>query len=167
VKHQTAALFRARSIIALALIAWCAGAGCMIVSYARIAASNSTAASDSMDHAMSGGLISMAAHACCKARHQSAKASHSQASPAASQSEALSLFTIPAPDQSGVMSCCPLTSGTIVVASRSQSNDPATVLQHAHSSSLLLFKSDPAPLQAPQHLTDRAGSYLLDCAFLI
>jgi hypothetical protein len=55
----------------------------------------------------------------------------------------------------------------MVVSSRSQSNDRATVMEPAASASLLSIKSDPAPLAVPLHLPNRAHSYLLDCAFLI
>jgi hypothetical protein len=74
---------------------------------------------------------------------------------------------MPSTPQSGVMNCCPLTSGSIVVTSRPQSNDNATVLQHSDSSSQLLSESRPLPVAVPLRLPNRAHSYLLDCAFLI
>ena len=151
-----------RSAIALVLMLWCAGAGCMLVSYARAATNDSTSTAGQMDHAM--GSMSMDAHACCKARHRS----QSLRSSAANAQNELNLVTLPStPTQSGVMSCCPLMSGSIVVASRSQSNDRATILQQADSSSMLLIKSSPSPLAIPLRLPNRAGSYLLDCTFLI
>jgi hypothetical protein len=66
-----------------------------------------------------------------------------------------------------VMSCCPLTSGSMVVTSRSQSNDNATVLQQSDSSSQLFAESRPSPVAVPLRLPNQAQSYLLDCAFLI
>ena len=161
-------ILRWRSLMAVALIFWCAGAGCMIVSYARAAAIDSVSTSDGMDHAM-GDTSSMGGHACCKARHRFANRARTQLTSTAKSSYAeQSLLTIPSvPTRSGAMNCCPLTSGSMVVASRMQSNDRATVSNEASSSSLLLINSNPAPLAFPQRLPDRAHSYLLDCAFLI
>jgi hypothetical protein len=155
-----------RSAIALALMLWCAGAGCMFVSYARAATNDPSSAAGQMDHAM--GSMSMDAHACCKAKHRRASlTAQPGSSTESSQFAESSLLTVPStPTQSDVMSCCPLTSGSIVLASRSQSNDRATVAQQPDSSSMLLIKSSPSPLAIPLRLPNRAA-YLLDCAFLI
>ena len=156
-----------RSLMALLLMFWCAGAACMMVSYARAAANNGD---DSvlMAHAM-GSAMSMDAHACCKAAHRSAKTHRRRfESPQSPESAQLNLLAVPStPTQSGVMNCCPLTSGSIIAPSGSQSNERATVLQQPHSSPLLLISSDPLPLSIPLRLPNRAHSYLLDCAFLI
>src|SRR5260221_11135938 len=61
-----------QSVIAITLIVWCAGAGCMLVSYARTSMAESAGPSDSVDHMMAGMSSSMDAHACCKAKHRSA-----------------------------------------------------------------------------------------------
>ena len=161
--------FNFRSIIAVSLMFWCAGAGCMLVSYARASMIDSADSSASAAGMMVEASSSMDAHACCKARHRSANRTGEQLGSRANSTYAeQSLFTIPAaPTQSGVMNCCPLTSGSIVVASRSQSNDRAPVSLNANSSSLLLTNSDPPPLAVPLRLPNRAHSYLLDCAFLI
>lgn len=162
-------VFRIRSMMALALIFWCAGAGCMLVSYAQASMTDVADSPHSADQMMTGVSSSMGAHACCQAKHRSASGNQTQ--PASSASSAYAeqiLLTIPtAPTQSGAMSCCPLTSGSIVVASRSQSNDRETVSEATSSSSLLVISSDPPPLSVPLRLPDRAHSYLLDCAFLI
>ena len=158
-------LIALRSVLAFALMFWCAGTGCMIVSYARAAATDSSVATGALDHAMSGSM-SMDAHACCKAKRPSKKA-HALVSSDNSSPE-LSLFTLPSlPSPSGVMNCCPLTTGSIVATSRSQSHDDATALEQTDSSSLSLVTSHPAPLAIPLRLPNRAHSYLLDCAFLI
>jgi hypothetical protein len=151
-----------RSLLALGLMFWCAGAACMMVSYARVAA-NEAGESVLMAHTM--GSMPMDAHACCKARHQSAKR-RLESKP--SESAQLELLTMPStPTPSGVMNCCPLTSGSIVAVSRSQSHDRSTLLHQSRSSTLLSVISDSSPLSVPLRLPNRSHSYLLDCAFLI
>lgn len=156
-----------RSAVALALMLWCAGTGCMMVSYAR-AASNDGGESALWGHGMAGSM-SADAHACCKAKHGVAKAHHQRTeSKPSDRSAELNLMTLPStPTQPGAMNCCPLTSGSMVVASRSQSNDRSIVSPQTLSSSWLLVTSDPSPLAIPLRLPNRAHSYLLDCAFLI
>ena len=162
-------LFSLRSLLALGLMFWCAGAGCMMVSYARAAVvTDSLMVADIMDAGM-GASKSMDSHACCKARHRGLKpAGHRSAPTAKLDFDGRQLLTTPStPPQSGAMNCCPLTSGSIVVTSRSQSNDNATVLQQTDSSSQVLIESSPSPVAVPLRLPNRAHSYLLDCAFLI
>jgi len=155
-----------RSLLAFALMFWCAGTGCMIVSYARVAASDLSVAVSASDSAMAGSL-SMDAHACCKAKRPAKKAARANSESKASSLE-LNLLAPPStPTQTGVMNCCPLTSGSVVVSSRSQSHDNATVLEQLKSSSYLHVNSEPVPLLVPLRLPNRAHSYLLDCAFLI
>lgn len=155
-----------RSVLAFGLMFWCAGTGCMMATYARAAATELNDAAVVMDHAMAGSM-SVDAHACCKARRPSVKG-HQARPESKSESAELNLLTLPStPSPTGVMDCCPLTTGSIVVTSRSQSNDRATVRHHADPASLLLIPSDPAPLAVPLRLPNRAHSYLLDCAFLI
>ena len=158
-----------RSVMALALIFWCAGAGCMIVSYARVSMTEAGGPSNSVDQMMAGMSSSMDAHACCKAQRRSKDRRQLRAeSPASSEFLAPNLLALPStPTQSGAMSCCPLTSGSIVIGSRSQSDDHANILDEAGSSSLLPIKSNPPPLAVPLRLPNRANAYLLDCAFLI
>ena len=150
--------------LAIALMFWCAGAGCMMVSYAQ-GAMREMDSSDGMDMSsmthMSG---SMDAHACCKAKRKNARRSQ-----AVSQSKFSEFkeFTVPAPAQSAAMSCCPLTSGSIIFASRSNGNDDASVLSNTDSSTCKLSSSNQKPVTPPLRLPNRAHSYLLDCAFLI
>jgi hypothetical protein len=152
-----------RSLLALALMLWCAGTGCMVVSYARAAATEPSASS--MAGHMMALSTAMDAHACCKAKHQSVQAHHEPAQ--LTEAVGLDLLTFPSAPQSGVMNCCPLTSGSIVVASRSQSDDRPIVLQQSGLPSLLLTSSDSPPVAVPLRLPNRAHAYLLDCAFLI
>ncbi|HEY0349695.1 MAG TPA: hypothetical protein VGC60_16215, partial [Pyrinomonadaceae bacterium] len=139
-----------------------------IVSYARASMTEAGGPSSSVDQMMAGMSSSMDAHACCKAQRRSKDRRQLRAeSPASSELLAANLALPSTPTQSGAMSCCPLTSGSMVVASRSQSNDRATVSEVISSSSLLVISSDPPPVAVPLRLPNRAHSYLLDCAFLI
>src|ERR1043166_10170549 len=116
-------LLTLRNVIAMALMFWCAGAGCMMVTYARATMNDMYApgqpAAQSMD------MSSMDAHACCKAKHKSLSKTHSQKRLVATDFKE---FTLPDSAPVGVMSCCPLTSGSIVVGSRSQTNDQLSEL---------------------------------------
>src|ERR1043165_3959454 len=69
-------LLTLRSAIAFALMFWCAGAGCMMVSYARASMPDMDAPEQSAKQSMD--MSSMDAHACCKARHKSLTKAHSQ-----------------------------------------------------------------------------------------
>ena len=133
----------------------------MMVSYARATMSDMDAAK-AAEQSMA--MTSMDAHACCKAKHRSLNKVHS---PKVTVASDLQEFTLPASAPSDAMSCCPLTSGSIVVASRSQTNDHASELARTDSSSLKLESSNQTPVAIPLRLPNRAGSYLLGCAFLI
>lgn len=155
-------LFRPRSVIAIALMFWCAGTACMMVTYARAANVGSSPAGQSNAVQMS-----MDAHACCKARHKSPKRvtanAHGQSQSADVDSR---LFSLPAPTQSSSMSCCPLTPGSMVVAARPQTNIEATAL--AHSGPLFDSAESTPPLMVrPLRLPNGSQSYLLGCVFLI
>lgn len=155
-------VFRPRSVIAIALMFWCAGTACMMVSYARAANVGSSHAGKSNAVQMS-----LAAHACCKARHRSTKRVSANAQGQSQSADVDSrLFTLPAPTQSSSMSCCPLTPGSMVVAARQQTNIEATAL--AQSGSLFeSAESTPPLLILPLRLPNGSQSYLLDCVFLI
>src|SRR5438128_10144021 len=76
-KSRRRSIAKLRTAIALALARWCAGVGCMLVSYAHGAAMSH----DQMMSAGHSGLQSFAGlsatvgHDCCKARHSSSKRS--------------------------------------------------------------------------------------------
>jgi hypothetical protein len=150
--------------IAIALIFWCAGAGCMMVAYAKGAMAEMDSPTALDGHAMAHMSGSMDAHACCKAKRRGAKRSNSVTQSCPGE---ITQFAIPSPVQSNAMSCCPLTTGLIVVASRSTSNDEATALSSTNSSAFKPLTSKQKPLVVPLRLPNRAESYLLDCAFLI
>jgi hypothetical protein len=161
-----------RSLIALVLIVWCAGTGCMIVSYAHAGMTAATemqsapAPGQSLSGAVSG---SMGMHACCKAQHASSKQDH-HAPVQLDQDLAPGVEEIALPGlptESDVMSCCPLTSGSIVISTRTQTNDNASALTQDALTDFALTPSTPAPLAVPLRLPNRSQSYLLDCSFLI
>jgi hypothetical protein len=163
-----------RSAIAFALVLWCAGAGCMLVSYAHSAAMSGPDPSHapSGKKSWSGLSASVSTHSCCKARHGSSKRTAeagtqpSTRADSATNVEQVSLTETPAP--SGVMSCCPLTTGSFVVSSRTQSNDTNTaVLAQNDSLSFALRNPRPAPLANPPRLSDQKQTYLRCCVFLI
>src|SRR5436305_1750228 len=163
VKHFLKRILSMRAGVAIALVFWCAGAGCMMVSYARSAMNDMDAPAQSAEQSMAMSS-SMDAHGCCKAKHKSLIKDHSQKRSVAGD---LMEFALPPSAPSGAMSCCPLTSGSIVVGSRSQTNDHASELAQTDSSSLKLASSTQTPVAIPLRLSNRARSYLLDCAFLI
>jgi hypothetical protein len=150
--------------LAIALMFWCAGAGCMAVSYAQGVMRDMDTAADAVANAMSHMSGSIDAHACCKAKRRGAKRS---ASATQSNPNEFTEFTVPPPVQSTAMSCCPLTTGSIVVASRSQSNDETSAQSPTDSSGFKLITPNQKPVAVPLRLPNRAESYLLDCAFLI
>ena len=164
VKHFLKRILSLRAGVAIALMFWCAGTGCMMVRYARSAINDMDGSAQSAEQPMATMSASMDAHACCKAKHKSLTKAHSQKRSVTSD---LSEFTLNEPAPSGTMSCCPLTSGSIVVGSRSQTNDHASELAQTDSASLKLASSNQTPVAIPLRLPNRARSYLLDCAFLI
>lgn len=162
-----------RSTLAFALTLWCAGAGCMIVSYARAGAMNNAdvPASQSSGQSLGDAPASMGSHACCKARHSSARG-HARVAASRTASTSLSGFEQAAlpgePVSSGATSCCPLTSGSFVNQSRSQSDDDKVLaLSHIDSLSFALMNSQTPFRAIPLRLFNQERSYLTGCAFLI
>lgn len=165
---------RLRLVMAIALTLWCAGAGCLLVSYAHGAAMTAVAGSAAPDATAnpSEAPASMDGHAGCKAHHTSKhKAPASQKTHAQTVSTALHFeqVSLPAtPPQSGAMSCCPLTSGSFVVSTRSHSsddNDGAAAGNNKQTS--LVTNAQPAPPAYPLRLLDQDQTYLRCCVFLI
>ena len=170
----TLGLRKFRSAIAFTLILWCAGAGCMLVSYAHSAAMNGPGASPSHpeEKSWAGLSASMSTHSCCKARHGSsrrtAEAGTQTISRADSSTEVEQVSLTESPAQSGAMSCCPLTTGSFVASSRTQSNETngAAPAQN-HSLPFALRNSEPKPLAIPPRLPNQEQTYLRCCVFLI
>ena len=159
-------LRKLRSAITVGLMLWCAGAGCMIMSYARAAdMSGANAPSGSVGWGHASG--SMGTHACCKARHKSERRIASS-NPASSSESLLDFEDIAeVPSSSNAMNCCPLTSGTFVVTCRqSNSNADAALLRSVDADSIV--NGFAATLLAvPLRLPDQNQTYLRGCVFLI
>ena len=157
-----------RSVMALALTLWCAGAGCMLVAYAHGAAMSVGSESHvSVSQALSG-LSSMASHSCCKARHSSTKHIADAMVQTDARSESLERMTLPEmPAPSGAMSCCPLTSGTFVTTSRAQSNENDSTPAENDSHCFSLTNLKQAPSIVPLRLPNQDQTYLRCCVFLI
>jgi hypothetical protein len=161
VKRPLGNILRFRSVIALALMLWCAGAGCMLVRSARATTADSETQSTSEAEGSTG------SHGSCHGSSRPAKArkAHSNSgSPAG-----VKRLSLPAmPTSSGAMSCCPLTSGSIVTASRVQTNDDhLAAVSHDELSYLPFGTRGSAPLAIPLRLPNQDQTYLRCCVFLI
>jgi hypothetical protein len=158
-----------RSALAFALVLWCAGTGCLVVSYAEGTAmggsvparANGESAKDKPAPA------TMKGHACCRARH---RALRNESIVKFEDSDVVpQTLTVPEEsDPTGVNSCCPLTSGTFVIASHSQTQDdqssgPAQTGSLARS----LVTDFLATRTTPLRLSNHEHTYLVYCAFLI
>jgi hypothetical protein len=108
----------------------------------------------------------MSSHESC---HAARKKNNSKAATAKSEvANAIARFSLPGPRRSDEMSCCPLTSGSILAASRVQANDNQASAAAANAStSLESFSASPAPPTVPLRLHIQNHLYLRGCAFLI
>ncbi len=161
-----------RSAITLGLILWCAGAGCMIVSYAHGAAMRGAGAANVSSNSTGWGHASgsMGTHDCCKARHKSERRVAQPITDHVSSSESSANLegTAEVPNSSNAMSCCPLTSGTFVVTGRQRINsDDASVSQGAATVSVIHNSFAASPLAIPLRLPNQNQTYLRVCVFLI
>ena len=159
-----------RAALAFTLVLWCAGAGCMLVSYAHGASmANTEAASAPASGSTWIGLsTSSGTHSCCKARHSSQHAStiaHRHVSVATELEEATSLESSNPLD---AMSCCPLTSGTLVVTIRQSVRDErASLATKSDAPAFVLVHMDATPRALPLRLPNQNQTYLRCCSFLI
>ena len=170
---QLSFLRKIRVAVAFALALWCAGTGCMLASYAHGAAMNADLdAGHSANHKLAG-LSASAGHNCCKARHSaSRKNSDAAAKLTQSVSEAsngVEEITLPENSSpSGAMGCCPLTSGSFVMASRASAHDRSdSVAANERTAFLSLTQSNAAPVSIPLRLPNQNQTYLRCCVFLI
>lgn len=153
---------------------WCAGVGCIVASYAHSAAMNGVTESklSSSGNSWGGASGSMGTHSCCKARHSSERHSVRSASDLASSSEpatdieTISLAEVPL--SSDAMSCCPLTGGTFVAASRQRiSNDDASMPRRIDSITVLPGSPVASSRSYASDLPDQTQIHLRLCVFLI
>jgi hypothetical protein len=148
---------------------WCAGAGCMMVSYAHGAAMSASVAnikSRSSGGSQTSGAVG--AHDCRKARHASERRDASSTNNGStSNSPANREELAEVPNSSDAMSCCPLASGTFVVSGRQNlSNENVLAPQRADAS--LIIKRTAASFRAmPLRQPDQNQTYLRGCVFLI
>lgn len=164
------AISKLRSALASALALWCAGTGCMMVSYARAAALANSEVSVSKSPANNSGHASMGSHDCCKARRSSARR-HSTINRKYSRTRAVTIRRPVAPSlgtkSSNAASCCPLTSGSFVIQSRSvSSSDEGSPLNRSELLSFGLSGSESSLRAIPLRI-NQERTYLTCCAFLI
>ncbi len=160
---------QARWAIAVALVLWCAGAGCVLGTYAHAAMRD-----HELLQAQAGGLsmtglsASAGAHSCCKARHSS---QHAPTIAHLHISSATELTEVALPESSNsseAMSCCPLTSGTFLVTARqSVSDDHASAPLKSDAPALVLADTHATPRARPLRLPNQNQTYLRCCVFLI
>jgi hypothetical protein len=151
-----------RVAVAFSLALWCAGTGCVLVSYAHSA--TMSRANPGGPKSLGSATASAGSHDCCKARHPALKrTARSQTIP-----DGIEQVAVPessAPD--GARSCCPLTSGSFVAASRNSSNESnlSSVTQDLLPPAIAEKRA--APAEYPLHWPNQNKAYLLDCVFLI
>ena len=159
-----------RAALAFTLVLWCAGTGCMLVSYAHGAsmANPEAASAQASGSTWTGVSASAGTHSCCKARHSSQHAStiaNRHASVATGLEEAALLGSSNPAD---AMSCCPLTSGTFVVTTRQAvSDERASEATKSQAPAFVLAHMDAAPRALPLRLPNQNQTYLRCCSFLI
>ena len=137
--------------LAIALMLWFAGTGCLIVSYAQASTTSKAEAETSESADASAG---MASHKSCHAAQQR---SNQQAAEAKSGTAGVDQISFPAPSRSDAMNCCPLTSRSIATASRVQVTDdhksaPAAGAANDRAPS---SASSRAPLDVPLRLPNQ------------
>jgi hypothetical protein len=162
---------RFRSALAFALGLWCAGAGCMMVSYARATVMDNSdipVTKSTGEDASS----SMGSHACCKARRTKSKRnrqlaiSHAGSLPSAVigfRDVVLPLQSTP-PD---AVSCCPLTSGSFVQSRSSSSYDEDSQVSPPDALFFAFAHSEVSLRGGPPYRLSQDRTYLACCAFLI
>ena len=158
--NSSARLFKA---LAITLMLWCAGAGCILVRSAQgaDAGAGDSAAADSMSH----GEMSASQHAACHAKQ--GRRAQKEASSRPQLTKAFEQRNTPRPGRPDAMSCCPLVNGLFVTSSRSQTHDDVRVIATNDSTSFALANLSLAPPDVPLRLPDKHHLYLRGCAFLI
>jgi hypothetical protein len=153
-----------RSALALGLMLWCAGTGCLAHGMAMGGAAPATD-SKSAKIDLNQPNMTMNGHACCKARHRSLQKESATKSNSDEGAETIALPEDSSSD--GAASCCPLTSGSFVTVSRSQTDDKSSVATGTGLPEQSFLKQFPASRTAPLRLPNHEQTYLTCCAFLI
>jgi hypothetical protein len=156
-----------RSALAFALTLWCAGAGCMIVSYAHASAMENARLDSAVSHF---GHVtgSAGSHACCKARRSSKQNAESLQRISRSQSSAgFEQIALPESPSPGSASCCPLTSGSFVTSARPGNNFQTSIVKVADAVQPKLTREQITAPNYPLHLPNQEQTYLRICSFLI
>jgi hypothetical protein len=152
-----------RSVITLGLVAWCAGAGCLLVTAAKASAMGEVepvkVTSSASGWSQTSG--SVGAHDCCKARHANKHHAARPSNPFQADAEGISQV----PD-SNAMSCCPLTSGTLVVNGRQRIGYEDTSSTRHTSIEPVVAAIAASAAFTPVRL-DQNQTYLRGCVFLI
>jgi hypothetical protein len=153
---------RFRLTLAAVLSLWCAGAGCLLVSYARAAAITDAERSDSKGQGVT--TRSSMGHSCHGARQEPPRRHSTTNRKTRNQSSALPMGPAPA----DTISCCPLTSGSFVVQSRSNSTeDEASSLNQSETLPFGVSISESTFRAIPLRWPGHHKAYLRGCAFLI
>jgi len=151
-------------MLALLLIAWCAGTGCLLASYAHERASNDVTSSVAPPSQEGWGGLSAAAgdESSCHAIHHRTKVD----SVALPSSEDVSLSEPPTSSES--TSCCPLMSASFVAGGRSHvDEDTVASATGDRPAGLPSLSALPEPLEIPLRLPNQNQTYLRVCNLLI
>jgi hypothetical protein len=160
-----------RAALAFTLMLWCAGTGCMLVSYAHGASmANTEAASAPANGSTWTGLSASAGtHSCCKARHSSEHGASESSPLRGPRAAGFEEAALPGSSNSSeAMSCCPLTSGTFLVTARqSVRDDLASEAIKNDAPAFVLAGVNATPRAVPLRLPNQDQTYLRCCVFLI
>ena len=152
------ALAKSRAAIALALIAWCAGAGCIAVSYAR---EHRDAQVTPLKTKGFAGLSGSGGASCHHHQQVATRTSHRTA-------RQRDVAWSEEPARSEVSSCCPLMSASFVTASANHRDDgPTAALARGDFNFQSQDAWRPPATSAQLRLPDRDQTYLRVCSFLI
>lgn len=149
--------------LAIALMLWCAGTGCVLVRSAQ--ATDIGAGDSALADSMNAGEMGTPQHAACHAKQAQKTAKASRSRP--QLTKAFQQRNTPSPGRSDAMSCCPLVNGLFVTSSRGHSHDDASIVAINDSTLLARTNLSPAPLVVPLRLPNQHHLYLRGCAFLI
>jgi hypothetical protein len=166
-KRGAKALSTSRSALATVLMLWCAGTGCMIVSYAHGATLNSAEMTGTQVIKKKLRQAAAGNHTCCKAHRSPANMLAARSSSLLEPNGLIKAGTAETPGPASAASCCPLTSGSFITASRSDASDDNSSTVQSKSFSVKSANSSKACQNPSMRLADRNQTYLRGCVFLI